>query len=553
MTRVALYARYSDDKQSPFSIEDQFRICRMHAERQGWTVAGTFEDAGISGSTVILRPGVQALLRAALSGQFDVVLAEALDRLSRDQEDIAAVFKRLRFAGVPIVTLSEGEVNELHIGLKGTMNALYLKDLGAKTHRGIRGRVENGKVGCGNAYGYRVVRTLDASGRPVTGEREIVEAEAEVIRRIFRDYVAGIGPLQIAARLNREGVPSPTGMKWVDATIRGHRKLGGGILNNEFYIGEMVWNRRHKVKNPDTGRRVQRANPESEWVRVKAPNLRIIDDALWEAAKRRQEELAVTYEAIFSASQRRAAALNATHRPKALLSGLLVCGCCGGSVAKRGQDRYACARHDMGSGCVNNRGPRREELEARVLHGLQHKLMAPEAVAEALAAYTEEASRLSQSRQAGRTSDLARLEQVRRAMEGLVAAIEDGGYSRPLMDRLKHLEAEAEDIAERLAHPSANDVPEMGPDFQERYSRRVATLVEALNDPEDRAEANDALRSLINKIVLTPGPRWGEVRGVLHGDLEAILRWNTEPKAGRRNAEPFPGTALSASVKPRAR
>jgi site-specific DNA recombinase len=74
-----------------------------------------------------MRPGIQQLLQDALSGRFELVLAEALDRLSRDQEDIAGIFKRLRFAGVKIVTLSEGEISELHVGLKGTMNALYLK------------------------------------------------------------------------------------------------------------------------------------------------------------------------------------------------------------------------------------------------------------------------------------------------------------------------------------------------------------------------------------------------------------------------------------------
>jgi len=74
-------------------------------------------------------------------------LAEALDRISRDQADVATLFKHLRFAGVPIITLSEGEISELHVGLKGTMNALFLKNLAAKTHRGLRGRVEDGKSG----------------------------------------------------------------------------------------------------------------------------------------------------------------------------------------------------------------------------------------------------------------------------------------------------------------------------------------------------------------------------------------------------------------------
>jgi site-specific DNA recombinase len=167
----------------------------MHADKQDWRVVETYSDAAISGSTVILRPGVQALLRDALAGKFDMVLAEALDRLSRDQEDIAGLFKRLRFAGVPIVTLSEGEVSELHVGLKGTMNALFLKDLGAKTHRGIRGRVEAGKVGGGNAYGYQGgprPSTRPARSRPASAK--IIPAQAEVVRRIFRDYAAGKSP-----------------------------------------------------------------------------------------------------------------------------------------------------------------------------------------------------------------------------------------------------------------------------------------------------------------------------------------------------------------------
>jgi hypothetical protein len=105
MTRVALYARYSSDNQRDASIEDQLRICRENAEREKWTVVSTYKDAGISGASMILRPGIQTLLQDAQRQQFDVVLAEALDRISRDQADVATLFKHLRFAGVPIITL----------------------------------------------------------------------------------------------------------------------------------------------------------------------------------------------------------------------------------------------------------------------------------------------------------------------------------------------------------------------------------------------------------------------------------------------------------------
>ena len=182
--------RYSSDKQRDASIADQLRLCRLHAEKQGWHVVEEYTDHAVSGAS-LLRPGIQALIADAGRGRFDLILAEAMDRLSRDQEDIAGLFKRMSFANVKIVTLSEGEVSHLHVGLKGTMNALFLKDLADKTRRGQRGRVEAGKSGGGNSYGYDVVRSLAADGEAICGDRAINEAEAEVVRRIFRAYAAG--------------------------------------------------------------------------------------------------------------------------------------------------------------------------------------------------------------------------------------------------------------------------------------------------------------------------------------------------------------------------
>ena len=212
-------------------------------------------------------------MRDALNRRFDVVLAESLDRFSRDQEDTAGLFKRLTFAGVNIVTLAEGDITHLHIGFKGTMNALFLKDLAEKTHRGLRGRIEDGKSAGGLCYGYRVVKTL-SGGNVTTGEREIEPAEAAIVERIFRDFIAGISPKQIAKNLNREGIAGPFGGPWSPSTIYGNAKRGTGILNNELYVGRLVWNRLRYVKNPDTGKRVSRLNPEAEWMRKEVPQLR---------------------------------------------------------------------------------------------------------------------------------------------------------------------------------------------------------------------------------------------------------------------------------------
>ena len=174
MTRAAVYARYSSDLQSESSIDDQVRLCRERAERDGMTVCDVFTDYAISGGSLINRPGMLSLMEAAKRSEFGVVIAEALDRISRDQEDIAAIYKRLSHADVRIFTLSEGDINELHIGLKGTMSALFLKDLAIKTRRGQRGRVEAGKIPGGNSFGYRIVRRILDDGSVSTGEREIV-------------------------------------------------------------------------------------------------------------------------------------------------------------------------------------------------------------------------------------------------------------------------------------------------------------------------------------------------------------------------------------------
>lgn len=393
MMRVALYARYSSDQQRQASIEDQFRLCRLYAEKQGWAIADSYEDRAVSGASLI-RPGIQTLLSDALRGRFEVVLAEALDRISRDQEDVAGVFKRTAFAGVKIITLSEGEITHLHVDLKGTMNALFLKDLADKTRRGLRGRIEAGKAGGGLCYGYDIVKRNDAAGELIRGERRINEREAEIVRHIFREFAAGKSPRAIAVDLNRQGLPGPFGRAWGDTTIRGHACRGNGVVNNELYIGCLVWNRQRFIKDPSTGKRVSRRNPETEWIRTDVPELRIVDDALWRAVKDRQAEIAKAFAGVtIGVREARAKRMHATNRPAFLLSGLLVCGCCQGKYGIVNKDRYGCLNHHRRGSCENPCTIRRGEIEQRTLAGLTDRLVSAEAVAEAVRAYHEEMNR----------------------------------------------------------------------------------------------------------------------------------------------------------------
>ena len=445
--------------------------------------------------------------------------------MSRDQADVATLFKHLSFSGVEIITLSEGEITELHVGIKGTINALFLKDLAAKTHRGIRGRVEKGKSGGGLCYGYDVVKYTDAEGEPIRGERTINPVEAEIIRRVFQAFATGISPRAIARHLNDEGIPGPDGALWTDSTLRGHAARGTGLINNELYVGKLVWNRQRYIKDPTTGKRVSRINPHEKWITTEVPELRIIDDDLWQAAKAHQGELAVKYANVITATRAaQANRLNGTHRSRSLLSGLLVCGCCGGPYALRGQDRYACSNHVMNGSCTNSRSITREALEVRMLDGLRERLMAPEIAAEAMRAYAEETNHLNRERRSSGDADRKALADVEKKLKEIVAAIEDGGYSRPLMGRLRELEAKQDELSERLSRTHV-DIPDIPPNVGGIYRRKVERLAEALQHPQERDDAADAIRALIERITLTPGTKRGEIAATLHGDLGTILEW----------------------------
>ncbi len=220
MTRTVIYARFSSDMQRDASIDDQVRVCRVRAEREGWTVGEVYADHALSGA-IVQRPAYQALLAALGRGEIDLILAESLDRLSRDPEHIAAFHKQARFAGARIVTLTEGEIGDLQIAFSGTMGALYLQDLATRTRRGLEGRIRQGR-GVGTVpYGYQPIHRLGPDGEPERGLRAIEPTEAAIVRRIFAEFLAGHSPRHIGQRLNTEGVSSPSGKIWYDSTIRG--------------------------------------------------------------------------------------------------------------------------------------------------------------------------------------------------------------------------------------------------------------------------------------------------------------------------------------------
>ena len=264
----------------------------------------------------------------------------------------------------------------------------------------------------GRAYGYRAVL-----GKP--GVLEVVNAEADVIRRIFAAYAAGESPRSIAGALNADNIAPPRGAKWNASTINGSRQRETGIIQNALYSGKIVWNKAHKVKDPDTGKRVSRINARKDWQWADAPHLAIIDPGLFAAVQQRKAALS------------RDGTVRDARRPRHLLSGLLVCGVCGAGMSvhdrdKTGKTRARCSTQRESGACEHCRVYYLEGIERVVVEGLRSELRAPVLIAEFVKVYQEERQRLARTASRDRARVEHRLGEIRRALTRLVDALADG-------------------------------------------------------------------------------------------------------------------------------
>jgi DNA invertase Pin-like site-specific DNA recombinase len=386
--KAAIYARYSTELQSADSIKDQIRVCERLAARHGFEVVERFSDAAITGGTA-QRPGYQALLAAARAKRFKVILAEDTSRLWRSLPEQWRAVAELLDAGVHIVTQdidTRSENFKILLSVHGAMADVYRDQIAYRTRRGLEGRARNGKTTGGRAYGYIAARDS------ASGEREVDPEAAAVVAEIFERYASGQSPRKIAGELNARGVPSPGSSwnrgsvrlnskrtrGWVATAIHGDRKRGSGILNNRIYVGELVWNRSTwKRSAADSKLRRWEANDAAQFVTVKDERLRIISDELWQRVKDRQGAVEQASVAIRGALKRNG------RLPRYVLSGLLYCEQCGGSMRNVNAREYGCASHRDGGAAACNNGLRVpiELAEHRLLDETAAEMLSDEGIA----------------------------------------------------------------------------------------------------------------------------------------------------------------------------
>lgn len=517
--RVALYARYSSDRQNERSIADQVHVLTQAAERRGWAVVASYMDAAISGRAMANRPGLLNAIAAAERGEFDALLVEDEDRIARDEEHQWHVFNRLGAVGVGVSTLAVEQVTRMQVAFKSFMAAEYVQVLSQKTKRGMAANADKGLATGSRLYGYR--------SEP-GGHMEIVPDQAEVIRRIFTLYADhGHTPRSIAEILNAERIPSPSGGLWNASTIQGSAQRANGVLHSEIYAGVKVFGRVEIRKDRATGGKITICKPPEEHKRVEVPHLAIIDRALWDRVAARRRARTNTDPAQLVKLRRR----------PGLLTGLVKCGRCGASYTSLSQGRLICAgyRERGPSACSNNRNVRRSEVEERVLTALRERLLSPRMVAEYVRAYHAAWTERSANLEHRRRPLERRLAEAERAIERGASALLSGDVPASVIGpKLAALEKERDAVAQELADLAAEAPPpvQLHPRAAENYAQRIADfqtrLAMAGADSAQPAERElvDSVRDMIERIDIEPiSPERGSpFRITLQGQLARFVR-----------------------------
>ena len=558
--RAVAYGRksFDDPENRTSSVDDQELFARNYAEQHGFHLVGFHGDNGITGATME-RPGLQAVLAALKAGEAEILIIEDVDRLGRDQEHLSFMRKLFTAYDVTVHTVAAGRIDDLTFSFKGIIGEQQRMRIAYTTRRGLKGKATRGGSTGGKILGYeKQVLGLDAQGRE-TDRLAICPDEAALVLRIFKLYADGYSLKAICQILNDEGVPSPRAREkgkynsgiWNPSTLSGNVTLGEGILNNAIYIGRRIFNRRRWVEIPNENRgfsRRPRLNPESEWIVRDEPELRIVDQTLWDRVKARQAEARAARDAKFKLTGN---PLAGAKRPEHLLSGLVRCGVCGEHYVSTG-GRWRC-KAALRKACSNG-SILGHQLEERALAGLRDHLLTPEVIgrfAQHLQHELHAQQKAAHSRRAEIETSLA--ETRSRTAKILKRIEEDDDAPRSLSARLKELEAEEERLEEELRTLPDQTIVRLPANYEAVYRTAIAQLEQHLTT-KDAASSRNAIRALIDSVVVHAGDsRGGKVRRLeLHGDLYRMLEFTEEAgsSGAQKRKQPQAGGLGAGSVTP---
>lgn len=279
--RAVIYSRVSTDAQEKdgTSLDTQESACLEYAQRSGWEVVAQVRDSASGAS--LDRPGIEHVRQMMRSGDTDLVLSYAVDRLSRNQNQIGLLLDEADRYSVRLEFVTERfedtSIGRFILSTRTFVAEVEREKILERTTRGKAERARSGRIPQATGkgfYGYSYDRQ--------TGKRTVIASQAEIVLRIYGQFVAGLSLSGVARRLNDDLVPAFSGGRWHPLTVR-------RMLLNETYTGRTVY-RRTKVegfRDPSTGkkrRKVAERDP-SAWIEVPDATPMIVSPELFARAQ----------------------------------------------------------------------------------------------------------------------------------------------------------------------------------------------------------------------------------------------------------------------------
>jgi len=570
----AIYSRKSNDDSDKQvdnkSVTRQVEHAKAFASKHGWTVDDdhVYVDDNVSGAEYENRPGL-ARLMAALPKRgkppFDVLIMSESSRLGRHMTRNAAFMVSILESGVRVWYYLTGEKEKadtpeqkIVLTLRSYASEVERLKAGQRSRDALERRAKAGHNAGGVVFGYDNVRVESAPGVKSHTVYRINEEQADTIRRIFRMYADGYGHVTVARTLNGDpayadqsnryfagACPTPprngTG-SWAPSSIR-------KMLYNERYAGVISWGRKKKAYRKGT--RVRLRQNDEDVLRIARPDLRIIDEKLWNAVQTRLAAVRRTY--VRDTDGRLWGRPGTGIESRYLLSGMGTCGCCGhnisasggrsGSPGRRTAVYYYRCGYNATRGrtiCANDHRTRLEEADSKVI-GFMGSFLTSEAVDWTI----DRTLRQLAERQRADVESPKQIEteqrKERRQIERLVAAVAEGRPPEAVMAKIRALELSIAEKEQRLKvitlpTPSTRDIRALRDAFRERLSRFRELLY------ADVPVARQALRKLVDgRIEFVPVER--------DGARTHDLRWNV--RIGALVAPGYQSVASPRGFEPR--
>jgi len=509
--RVAVYARYSLENQSEKSIEDQVRVCKNYTQEHGMSIdeKHIYVDEAMSGS-IINRPGLQALEKAAEGKEFEAVVVDDLSRLSRSNHQMLTLVLKFNYLQVKLISVSDGIITDdenakLGIQMRGLINELYLDDLKKKTMRGLEGQKLRGFSAGENVYGYytKPVGELKINKKGKARYDGMVHKvnpdEVEIVRRIFKEFSDGKSIHKIATGLNSDKIPTKKGHRggWNISTL-------SKILKNEKYIGIWDWRRFKNIRDPMTGKKKRVPRPEKEKISSFRKDLIIIDKDKWDKVQKRFADSKGTWPVSKKRKDYYKQKSYVHTSPAHIFSGLMKCNSCGGAivlVTGKGSGYYGCYNAKRKT-CDNMLTVSRSRIEQIIISELRNKLLTPKNleyiyknVEKVVAKGLNDVPDLIKSKKTQQDKILSEV-------QNYLNFIKTGNLSKAVSDALNEAEKRSENLGQEInsLEFQRNNTFKSPP--REWIDHRLENLRETLN--EKTSVAALALKELLGSIRLEP-------------------------------------------------